>query len=74
MPRRGTNGDDARVRARRAFNRLYRAHRLAAEAAGLPFPTYNEMVQLLTVEMRERGQVSLDRTDVEQIFDRMTRD
>jgi hypothetical protein len=32
------------------------------------------MVQLLTVEMRERGQVSLDRTDVEQIFDRMTRD
>jgi hypothetical protein len=71
MPRRGTNGDDARVRARREFNRLYRARRLAAEAAGLPFVTYNAAMAMVAAEMRA-GQLGLDQVDIEQLFDRAT--
>jgi hypothetical protein len=69
VPRRGANGDDAH--ARRAFNKLYRQHRLTAQAAGLAFPNYNQMVDLLAVRMRERGYVSIHE-DVEQLLDRVS--
>jgi hypothetical protein len=68
MSRRGTNGD-ARIRARRAFNKTYRERRLAAEAAGEPFITYNEAMAMVAAEMRA-GQIGLDQVDVERLFDR----
>jgi len=51
---------------RREFNKLYRKRRLAADAAGQSFPTFNEAVALVAAEVRERGQC-----DVEQLFDRI---
>jgi hypothetical protein len=51
---------------RREFNKLYRKRRLAAEAAGQSFPTFNEAVAMASAEVRERG-----RCDVEQMFDRI---
>jgi hypothetical protein len=57
---------DSRTLARREFNKLYRKRRLAAEAAGQAFITYNEAVALASAEVRERG-----RCDVDQLFDRV---
>jgi hypothetical protein len=54
------------VRARREFNKLYRKRRLAAEAAGTTFLTYNEAVALVAAEVRARGQC-----DVEAFFDQV---
>jgi hypothetical protein len=57
--------------ARREFNKLYRARRLAAEAVGQNFLTYNEAVELLALQMREQGHVSIEQIDVELLFDRI---
>jgi hypothetical protein len=47
----------------RGFNRLYRKHRLAARAAGRPFPSYADARRHLVVvakEMRSNGVVVVD--------------
>jgi hypothetical protein len=62
---------DSRTLARREFNKLYRNRRLAAEAAGQNFLTYNEAVEQLALQMREQGHVNIEQIDVELLFDRI---